>query len=135
MKKFGLLALILVMIVLIAIPAFADVTLKVANATAGRYEQINFPSGVTVTKDGIQADVVVSGASSTPTITGGTINGATVGVSTPAAGKFTTLQSTGTATLANITNSGTLTGGAITGATFNNGVIGGGIPAAVPSTT
>lgn len=42
---------------------------------------------------------------STPTITGGTINGATVGATTPAAGTFTTLK-TGASTL-------TLTTGAV----------------------
>ena len=39
--------------------------------------------------------------SNAPTITGGTIDNATIGVSTASTGKFTTLTSTGTATLAN----------------------------------
>jgi hypothetical protein len=38
-------------------------------------------------------------ADSTADIDGGAINGCTVGVTTPAAGKFTTLTSTGTTTL------------------------------------
>jgi hypothetical protein len=47
--------------------------------------------------------VETSGAVTIPNIaaTGGTINGATIGATTPSTGKFTTLTSTGTATLAN----------------------------------
>ena len=50
------------------------------------------------------------------TITGGTINGASVGATTPSTGAFTTLGATGNATLATIT-AGTWNGTAI-GATF-----------------
>ena len=55
-------------------------------------------------------------------ITGGTINGTTIGASTPAAGDFTTLDATGQVTGAGFT--GTL-----------DGVLGGGTPAAASVTT
>ena len=42
---------------------------------------------------------VIYAGGNTPTITGGTINGATVGATTPAAGKFTTLSASGTMTM------------------------------------
>jgi hypothetical protein len=54
-----------------------------------------------------------------PAITGGTINGAVIGGTTPAAGTFTTLTASSTATLNTLASSGaTITGGTINGATI-----------------
>lgn len=61
----------------------------------------------------------------TATISGGSVDGTTVGATTPASVKATTLQTTGAATLASVTSaSATLTGGSIDGM-----VIGGTTPA------
>jgi hypothetical protein len=52
----------------------------------------------------------------TATITGGSINGAPIGGTTPAAGAFTTLTASSTATLNTLASSGaTITGGSING--------------------
>lgn len=55
----------------------------------------------------------------TANVSAGTIDGTTVGITTPAAAKVTTLETTGAATLASVsTSSATITGGAIDGATL-----------------
>ena len=74
---------------------------------------LNFCDGFTVTQDGSVTSLTVSGASATPTITGGTINGATVGASSPSTGAFTTLAATTTTALSG-TVSLTATGDNIT---------------------
>jgi hypothetical protein len=48
--------------------------------------------------DGYEVNPITNPATS-PAITGGTINGATIGATTPAAGTFTTVTTTGNATL------------------------------------
>ncbi len=59
-----------------------------------------------------------------PDIDGGTIDGAVIGGSTPAAGDFTTIDTTGLATLASVSSaSATITGGSV-----NNTPIGGSTP-------
>jgi hypothetical protein len=57
----------------------------------------------TIAGDAVEYSQLVA-ATSVVTITGGTINGATIGATTPASGRFTTLESTG-----NTTVGGTLT--------------------------
>lgn len=67
---------------------------KIVNLTAG-----------TVAGDAVEYQQLVDATSSNVAITGGTINGTTVGITTPAAGKFTTLTATDiNATTINTTN-------------------------------
>lgn len=90
MRKF--LAFVMVVALLaVSVPVFAAI--KVANngTDKGVVEQINFTTGTTATRAGQIATVAVTGCSATPTVTGGTINGAVVGGSSPAAGTFTSL--------------------------------------------
>jgi hypothetical protein len=60
---------------------------KIVNLTAG-----------TVAGDAVEYSQLVA-ATSVVTITGGTINGATIGATTPASGRFTTLEATSTLTV------------------------------------
>ena len=63
---------------------------------------VNLAAG-TIAGDAVEYSQLVA-VTSVVTITGGTINGATIGATTPASGRFTTLESTG-----NTTVGGTLT--------------------------
>jgi hypothetical protein len=76
-------------------PAFAAIGISVDGVNAGKYEEINFATGTTVTQTGTRADVTLTSTGTTSIINAGTINTATIGQTTPAAGKFTTLQNTG----------------------------------------
>jgi len=72
----------------------------------------------TVAGDAVEYDQFVAATGTAVAITGGTINGATIGATTPASGRFTTLEATSTLTVGgNSSLTGTLT---VTGAgTFN----------------
>jgi hypothetical protein len=100
---------------------------------------LNFTSGVT---SGIQTQLnskapinnaTFTGTTAIPsaTITGGTINNTVIGGSTAAAGSFTTLTASSTATLNTLSSSGAT----ITGGTINGTTIGGSTPAAISGTT
>ena len=54
----------------------------------------------TTTGDSVEYSQFVASTTSAVAITGGTINGTSVGATTPASGKFTTLEATGTLTAA-----------------------------------
>lgn len=72
----------------------------------------------TVAGNAVEYSQFVNATTTSVNITGGTINGTTIGATTPATGRFTNLEATGTLTVGtNTTMSGTLT---VTGAgTFN----------------
>lgn len=81
--------------------AYAGAVNLQANGTQkGSATTVNFASGFDVTRSGTIATINYTGTNSTPTVTGGTINGAVIGGSSPAAGHFTTLSTTGAATIA-----------------------------------
>jgi hypothetical protein len=64
----------------------------------------------TVAGDAVEYAQFVAATSTAVAITGGTINGATIGATTPASGRFTTLESTSTLAVGtNATVGGTLT--------------------------
>jgi len=98
-------------------PSAANLT----NSSSGSELAINVTDGKLYYKDNTNAVQVIasksaaSGAFSSVSITGGTINGTAIGGSTPAAGAFTTLSSSGLATL----NSLSVTG--LTGYLYANG--------------
>jgi len=98
-------------------PSAANLT----NSSSGSELAINVTDGKLYYKDNTNAVQVIaskgaaSGTFSSVTITGGTINGTAIGGSTPAAGAFTTLSSSGLATL----NSLSVTG--LTGYLYGNG--------------
>lgn len=63
-------------------------------------------------------DTLTNKTLTSPTISGGTINSASVGATTPSTGAFTTLSTTSTATLNSVsTSSATISGGSINGTT------------------
>jgi hypothetical protein len=107
-------------------PSAANLT----NSSSGSELAINVTDGKLYYKDNTNAIQVIgsksaaAGTFSSVTITGGTINGTSIGGSTPAAGAFTTLSSSGLATL----NSLSVTG--LTGYLYANGA-----SAATASTT
>ena len=107
-------------------PSAANLT----NSSSGSELAINVTDGKLYYKDNTNAIQVIgsksaaAGTFSSVTITGGTINGTAIGGSTPAAGAFTTLSSSGLATL----NSLSVTG--LTGYLYANGA-----SAATASTT
>ena len=98
-------------------PSAANLT----NSSSGSELAINVTDGKLYYKDNTNAVQVIGSKSATAgifssvTITGGTINGTAIGGTTPAAGAFTTLSSSGLATL----NSLSVTG--LTGYLYANG--------------
>jgi hypothetical protein len=72
---------------------------------------VNLAAG-TIAGDAVEYSQLVA-VTSVVTITGGTINGATIGATTPASGRFTTLESTGNTTVGgnlSVTGTSTFTG-------------------------
>jgi len=98
-------------------PSAANLT----NSSSGSELAINVTDGKLYYKDNTNAVQVIAsksaaaGTFSSVTITGGTINGTAIGGSTPAAGAFTTLSSSGLATL------NSLSVGGLTGYLYGNG--------------
>jgi len=98
-------------------PSAANLT----NSSSGSELAINVTDGKLYYKDNTNAIQVIaskgaaSGTFSSVTITGGTINGTTIGASTPSTGAFTTLSTTGLATLSS------LSVGGLTGYLYGNG--------------
>ena len=121
MKKLGL---ALIVLAFLASNVYADVTIKVAGTQIGRFETLDFAAGTTTTRTGEGAGlgITLTTTGTTAGITSGTIAGTTInssiiGGSTPAAGHFTALDSTGTTTLGDaVTDVVTITG-KIAGAT------------------
>jgi hypothetical protein len=67
----------------------------------------------TLPADGVNVSQLTAASSTSVNITGGTINGATIGATTPASGRFTTLESTGNTTVGgnlSVTGTSTFTG-------------------------
>jgi hypothetical protein len=101
MKK---ILLFLALLAFLATPAFASVGVRVGGTLIGTATDLYFPSGTTYTFDGSTFGTsTLTGA--VAAITSGTIGGAAIDTSviggvTPAAGSFTTLSSSGAATLA-----------------------------------
>lgn len=103
-----------------------------------------FTLGGTVTSNGqsFTGTIANLGTVTTVDINGGTIDGAAIGGATPAAGAFTTLSTSGAATLASGSSTGSFTantfassGATLTGGTINGMAIGGSTPAAGAFTT
>lgn len=98
-------------------PSAANLT----NSSSGSELAINVTDGKLYYKDNTNAIQVIgsksaaAGTFSSATITGGTINGTSIGATTPATGAFTTLSTTGLATI----NSLSVTG--LTGYLYANG--------------
>ena len=113
MKK---ILLFLALLAFLATPAFASVGLQYANAPIGTATDINIPTGQSYTFDGSTLTLSLAGAAAaitSGTISGTAINSSTIGVTTPLAGKFTTLEATGSATMdttLGVTGITTLTG-------------------------
>jgi hypothetical protein len=101
---FKKLCLFLGLLAFLATPAFASVGVRVGGTQIGTATDLYFPSGTTYTFDGSTFGTsTLTGA--VAAITSGTIGGAAIDTSviggvTPAAGSFTTLSSSGAATLA-----------------------------------
>ena len=74
---------------------------------------VNLAAG-TIAGDAVEYSQLVA-ATSVVTITGGTINGATIGATTPASGRFTTLEATGAFTAG---STAAITGNTTVGGTF-----------------
>lgn len=109
MKK----SLVLVLAALLfASSAFAAVGTQQNGTRKGTATDLNFKGGATVSGEGI-----VSVDYSAPTLTGGTANGLVIGGSTPAAGTFTTLASTGNTTLGDAAADTVTVTGTVAGAT------------------
>lgn len=88
--------------------SFAAVVLYEEGTQVGTVEKVNIiGDGVTAAAAGKTGSLTFTGTSATPTITGGTINGAIIGGSTPAAGAFTTLTASGNADVAGTFKAGT----------------------------
>jgi len=128
---------------LIASQAFGAVAVKDNNTYEGEATALNFGTGLDGTLSGSTYSVTPSGSQ---TITGGTIDDTAIGGTTPAAGSFTTIDSSGAATLATVDGVlGSITPAAIdcttidsTGAaTFNSvdGPLGSVTPATIVGTT
>jgi len=103
-KRLGFVGLLVLISLSFITPVFASVAVYVNDDNKGIFEKLNFPSTVTVTQDGTKADIAItagpvaaitSGTASGVTITGSTVNSSIIGGSSPAAGTFTTLTSTG----------------------------------------
>lgn len=88
MKKFFALFLL---VMLAAFPAFAIQVLE-DDVVKGDAAQLNCSTGLDCAMEGRRVNVTVNGSQA---ITGGTINGATIGASTPSSGAFTTLSASG----------------------------------------
>jgi hypothetical protein len=72
--------------------AIAEQDYQSGGVDIGTASKTNFSTGMTATRSGTVVTVVSNG---TQTITGGTINGATIGATTPASAKVTSLTLTG----------------------------------------
>ena len=110
--------------------AFASVGFKINGAMVGEATDLNFAGGSSST-DGSTGTVNMN----VSTISSGTINGATIGATSPSTGKFTTLQATGLGTFTNTTATGYMnsTSATVSGiATIGSAVISGG---SIDSTT
>jgi hypothetical protein len=84
--------------------SFASVQLYQDAAEKGHVNQLNCSTGLTCTKVGDRVNIVTNDTGAVAGITSGTIAGAainssTIGGTTPAAGAFTTLSSTGATTI------------------------------------
>jgi hypothetical protein len=102
--------------------ALASVGVKSSGSSIGAATDINFSTGLDASSDGSTVTVTPSGSQ---TITGGTINGAVIGGSTPAAVTGTTVTSTGAMTagtgLTATTGGITASAGAVTGTSLSAG--------------
>jgi hypothetical protein len=120
MKK---ILLFLALLAFLAAPAFASVGVRVGGTSIGTATDLYFPAGTTYTFDGSTFGTsTLTGA--VAAITSGTIGGAAIDTSviggvTPAAGSFTTLSSSGVATLASAGVTAGLTVGTTLGVTGN----------------
>ena len=77
-------------------PAFADITIYVNHTLEGRFENLDFANGTSVTRaNDTHAYINFTTTGTTAGITSGAINGAVIGGVTPAAGTFTNLAATG----------------------------------------
>jgi len=103
-------ALLLAMV--LTVPAFASVGIKIAGEKIGTAADINFPVGTSYAFDG-SLFTIPTLATSVATITSGTIDVAVIGGVTPAAGTFTLLGATGVLTAAATTDASSLTAGSI----------------------
>jgi len=99
-KMFSVIILGLFLAALIVPVVFAAVNAQSAGTNLGVVERVNFSTGLTATKSGSTVTVVPSG---TQVVTGGTINGAVIGGTSPAAGSFTTLDVSTSASMDGIT--------------------------------
>lgn len=88
MRKF----LMILLVLSFAVSSFAAVGVKEDGLMVGTATDINFATGFDTSSDGSTVTVNNSG---TQTITGGTINGAVIGGTSPAAGSFTTIGYSG----------------------------------------
>ena len=118
MKK---ILLFLALLAFLATPAFASVGIVVNGQPVGTATNIGFPSGTSYTTDGstfyMAAVTGVVAAITSGTIAGVTIDSSVIGGGTPAAGHFTTLSTSGAATLASAGVTGALTVGTTLGVT------------------
>ena len=118
MKK---ILLFLALLAFLATPAFASVGVRVGGTLIGTATDLYFPSGTTYTFDGSTFGTsTLTGAVAaitSGTIAGVTIDSSVIGGGTPAAGHFTTLSTSGAATLASAGVTGALTVGTTLGVT------------------
>lgn len=120
-----------IILFLVLMPCLANAAGQWGEPGSNPVRQNYHPDGTTITAATDGTLTATAGAGSSVAITGGTINGTTIGVTTPAAGKFSTLQATGNVTLSP-TGSGTVAispAGALTinptaASTINNTSIG-----------
>lgn len=94
MRKARLLTLSFLLVLASVTVALAAVGYKSNGVESGTITSIDVGSGVTTSFDGSTLTLTNNAA----TITSGTINGTTIGITTPAAAKFTTLTATGVIT-------------------------------------
>lgn len=94
MRKARLLTLSFLLVLVSITVALAAVGYKSNGVESGTITSIDVGSGVTTSFDGSTLTLTNNAA----TITSGTINGTTIGITTPAAAKFTTLTVTGVIT-------------------------------------
>lgn len=87
---------ILVALILLIPPVSAQTVLQNAGTTVGKIKKLNCSTGTTCTESAGTGTIVVNGSQ---TITGGTINGATIGATSPSTSVFSTLRTTGTVSI------------------------------------
>ena len=88
------LVLVLMALFLITGVAMAEIDSQSGGTDIGTASKINFSTGLTATRSGLVTTVVANSNGTAAGITSGTINGAVIGGSTPAAGTFTSLVAT-----------------------------------------